>query len=111
MLVSLLRIPSMDRTVPRIRSRSGRVSTPISAMRSQAPLVVCRARIPGMPRRRVTTAVVVRPAGQLDGHQRPDMALVDVRPDAHREAQDDALGDQPVQPVLRGAAGYVQGRG
>ena len=52
-----------------------------------------------------------RPAGQLDGHQRPDVALVDVLPDAHGEAQDDALGDQPVQPVLRGAAGHVQGCG
>jgi hypothetical protein len=52
-----------------------------------------------------------RPAGQLDGHQRPDVTLVDVLPDANGEAQDDALGDQPVQPVLRGAAGHVQGRG
>ena len=109
MLVSLLRMPSTARIVPRTRSRSGRVSTPISAMRSHVPLVVCsapdlgNAAQPRDDRRRRLTS-------QLDGHYRPDQAIVEVLPDAHGEAQDRAGFDESIQPVLRGTAGHIQGR-
>jgi len=109
MLVSLLRMPSTARIVPRDAIEVGEGVEP--DLRDEVPRAVGGVQGADLRnaaqsrhdrRRRLTS--------QLDGHYRPDQAIVEVLPDAHGEAQDRAGFDESIQPVLGGTAGHIQGR-